>query len=103
MVSNDNYTTGPNTILLPSGTYKITRPGYDDGVLLGDLDISHDVTIQGAGSGATIVGGNGAVTGDRVFEILSTAQNITMTGRAIRNGRSLSSTGGVIGGGGLHL
>jgi uncharacterized repeat protein (TIGR01451 family) len=101
MVSN--YATGPNTIVLPAGTYVITRPGYDDATLLGDYDVGHDLTIQGAGSGATIVDGNGAATGDRAFEILSTAQNITMTGMTIRNGRSLSSTVGIIGGGGLYL
>jgi uncharacterized repeat protein (TIGR01451 family)/CSLREA domain-containing protein len=98
-----NFAAGPNTIILPSGTYTITRPGYDNGALLGDYDIGHDLTIQGAGSGATIVDGNGAVTGDRVFKILNTVQNATLSGMTIRNGQSLSSTVGVIGGGGLYM
>ena len=77
--------------------------GYDDDALIGDLDIKHDLTIQGAGSGATIIDGNGSVTHDRVFQILSTAQNVTLSGMTIRNGESLSSTVGVIGGGGLYI
>ena len=47
--------------------------------------------------------GNGTVTADRVFKILSTAQNVTLSGMTIRNGQSLSSTVGVIGGGGLYM
>jgi CSLREA domain-containing protein len=76
-----NFATGPNTIIVPPGVYLITRVGYDDDALVGDLDIKHDLTIQGAGSGTTIVDGNGSVTHDRVFQILST----------------------VIGGGGLYI
>ena len=39
-IMESNFATGPNTILLPAGTYTTTRVGYDDGAL------------QGAGSGA---------------------------------------------------
>lgn len=102
-IMDANFATGPNTITLPAGVYVLTRPGYDDNALVGDLDIGHDLTIQGAGSGVTIVDGNGAVTGDRVFQILNTAQNVTLSGMMIRNGQSLSSTIGVIGGGGLYM
>ncbi len=102
-IMESNFAAGPNTIILPAGTYVITRPGYDDNALIGDYDIGHDLTIQGAGSGATIVDGNGAVIGDRVFQILSTTQAVTLTGMTIRNGQSLSSTVGVIGGGGLYM
>src|SRR5947208_8337718 len=85
-----NFATGPNTIIVPSGMYLITRVGYDDDALVGDLDIKHDLTIQGAGSGATIIDGNGSVTHDRVFKILSTVQNVTLSGMTIRKGESLS-------------
>jgi CSLREA domain-containing protein len=73
-----NYVKGTDTITLPAGIYKLTRPGYDDAALVGDLDIGVDLTIQGAGSGVTIVDGNGVVTGDRVFQILSTAKFTTL-------------------------
>jgi CSLREA domain-containing protein len=98
-----NFVKGSNTIILPSGIYLLTRPGYDNGALVGDLDVAGDLTIQGAGSGVTIVDGNGTVTGDRVFKVLSTAQNVTLSGMTIRNGQSITSTVGTIGGGGLYM
>jgi hypothetical protein len=97
-----NFTAGA-TIIVPAGTYKLTRSGYDDNALVGDLDITDDVTIQGAGSGVTIIDGNGSVTHDRVFKILSTAQNVTLSGLTIRNGESLSRPSGTVGGGGLYI
>src|SRR5436309_3406128 len=51
----------------------------------------------------TVVDGNGAVTGDRVFKVLSSASAVSLSGLTIRNGRSLSTTVGVIGGGGLYM
>lgn len=98
-----DFVSSPSAITVPSGVFKLNRAGYEDDALVGDLDIKHDLTIQGAGSGATIVDGNGGVTHDRVFQILSTAQNVTMSGMTIRNGVSLSSTVGVIGGGGVYM
>jgi CSLREA domain-containing protein len=95
--------TGGVTIIVPAGTYTLTRPGFDDNALVGDLDITKDVTIQGAGSSLTIIDGNGSVTHDRVFQILSTAQNVTLSGMTVRNGESLSSSVGTIGGGGLLI
>src|SRR5437764_15276837 len=50
---------GSSTIGLAAGTYKLTRAGYDDDALVGDLDIKHDLIIQGAGSATTIIDGNG--------------------------------------------
>ena len=109
-----NFVAGPSTIIVPSGLYLITRVGYDDDALVGDLDLKHDMTIQGAGSGATIIDGNGSVTHDRVFKIRSTVQNVTLSGMTIRNGESLPTptptptpsptpTPRALGGGGLYI
>ena len=104
-----NFVTGLDTITLPSGVYLLTRPGNDDAAVLGDLDIADDLTIQGAGSGVTIVDGNGAVTGDRVFQILANAKDISLSGLTIRNGKKVATFdegGGLYwegGGGHLHL
>jgi CSLREA domain-containing protein len=104
-----NFVTGLDTITLPSGVYLLTRPGNDDATVLGDLDIADDLTIQGAGSGVTIVDGNGTVTGDRVFQILATAKNVTLSGLTIRNGKKVATFdegGGLYwdgGGSQLHL
>jgi hypothetical protein len=66
-----NFDSGLQTITVPSGVYVLTRYGREDNAVTGDLDIADDLTIQGAGSGVTIVDGNGAMTGDRVFQILN--------------------------------
>jgi CSLREA domain-containing protein len=104
-----NFVTGLDTITLPSGVYLLTRPGDDDADVLGDLDIADDLTIRGAGSGLTIVDGNGAVTNDRVFQILSSAKETSFSGLTIRNGKKVATFdegGGLYwdgGGGQLHL
>jgi CSLREA domain-containing protein len=81
-----NFSAGKDTILLPAGTYKLTIPGVDDNDQVGDLDISDDLVIEGDGPDQTIVDGNGAVTGDRVFHILSTANQTALSGMTVRNG-----------------
>jgi CSLREA domain-containing protein len=91
-----NFNTGPDTIMVPSGVYQLTRAGLDDAALLGDLDITDDLTIQGAGSASTIVDGNGAVTGDRVFEVMSKAQATHLYGITIRNGQAASGGAGLL-------
>jgi len=98
-----NFDAGPDTIIVPAGVYTLTASGDDDAALVGDLDIKYDVTIVGAGSGTTIVDANGAVTHDRAFQVLSTAQNVTLSGLTIRGGQALSEAGSVAGGGGLAL
>jgi CSLREA domain-containing protein len=69
----------------------VIGPG-EDNALSGDLDLSGDLTIVGAGLSATIVDGGSA---DRVFQILAGA-NVTLSGVAVRNGNPGS---GVSGGG----
>jgi CSLREA domain-containing protein len=87
-----NFHAGADTISLPSGTYKLTRPGDDDAAILGDLDITDSLTIKGAGSGTTIVDGNGSVTHDRVFQILPGAVDTAIRGLTIRAGRKNVNT-----------
>jgi hypothetical protein len=82
-----NFVTGPNTITVPSGVYVLTRAGQDDLATVGDLDIIDDLTILGAGSASTIVDGNGGVTGDRVFEIVSSTKTTVLNGLTLRNGQ----------------
>ena len=108
-IMESNAVTGTTTILVPAGIYTLTRVAYDNTALRGDLDLIHDVTIQGAGAGLTIVDGNGAVTADRVFEVLPTAQNVTLNGLTIRDGHpnamapSWGKQGGGIYAAGLHV
>ena len=82
-----NFTAGADTITLPPGTYKLTRPGDDDQAVLGDLDITDSLTIVGAGADVTIVDGNGVVTGDRVFDVHESAVTTNISGITIRGGK----------------
>ncbi|MBI5879880.1 MAG: CSLREA domain-containing protein [Chloroflexi bacterium] len=96
-----NFASIPHTITVPAGTYVLTRVGFDDTALVGDLDILQSVTIHGAGPGATIIDGNSALTGDRVFQIKVTAPNVTLNGMTIRNGRGPTGTLPTLLGGGI--
>lgn len=62
-----NERPGQDTIVVPPGVYVLTRDGrWDDSGLYGDLDITDDLIIEGAGKDETIIDGNLA---DRVFHI----------------------------------
>ncbi len=92
-----NATMDLDTIIVPAGVYTLTvGPAGDDGALSGDLDITNDVTLVGAGALATIIDGNGGVLADRVFDIRSGADTTfaTFSGVTIRNGGN--SLGGLL-------
>ncbi len=58
---------GADTITLPAGTYKLALGGAgEDGNLTGDLDITGDLTINGAGRSVTTIDAAGL---DRVIHI----------------------------------
>ncbi len=82
-----------DTINLPAGTYLLNQPGADEDLAAtGDLDITTDVTITGAGSGSTIIDGNGL---DRVFQVMSGA-TATLSAVTVRNGAVHGDIGGGI-------
>ena len=91
---------GADTISLAAGTYTLSRAGANESAAsTGDLDITGNLTIAGAGAETTIIDGGGL---DRVFETLAGAT--TITGVTVRNG-SAGDGGGisVSGGGSLTL
>jgi len=74
---------GADVIDLPMGTYTLSVTGSgEDASFTGDLDITDDLTITGAGWATTIIDGGGI---DRVFHILSGATT-EISGVTIRNG-----------------
>ena len=87
-----NAAGGPDTITLPAGTYILTLAGPDseDASANGDLDITSDVTITGAGSATTIVDGNST---NRVFEIF--VGPVSFSGLTVRNGLAAGFGGGI--------
>jgi CSLREA domain-containing protein/uncharacterized repeat protein (TIGR01451 family) len=96
-----NASPGADTIQLQANTtYLLSQsagiPNYD-----GNLDISTTVTILGAGPQSTVIDGNGAVTGERVFTIIT--DTVVISGVTIENGRSPNAGGGLLNEGRLTI
>jgi CSLREA domain-containing protein len=82
---------GADTISLPAGTYVLNLPGANENAALtGDLDITHDLTITGAGKASTIIDGNSL---DRVIETMA---DVHISGVTISGGDSGADAGGGI-------
>jgi hypothetical protein len=75
-------------IVLPAGTYTLGATG-------GDLDITSDLTITGAGSGTTIIDANSV---DRLIEVTG-GRTVSISGVTLTRGRAPNG-GGVLGPGG---
>lgn len=99
-VSTANREPGADVILLPAGRYELSllaefgEPGirYDeDANLNGDLDISDDLSIVGAGNAQTIISGidptQPPYRNDRLLEVLSGA-NLNLQRLGLENGRT---------------
>jgi predicted outer membrane repeat protein len=101
-VMQANAHAGPDVILLPAGTYVITRVGTDSIASVGDLDVTDDLTIQAVG-GTVTIDANGAVTSDRAFKLLS--GSLFLEGITITGGNTAGSGGAIFaqGRGGLTL
>ena len=79
-----NSLPGADTIILPPGRYELQFPGANEDLAWkGDLDITDDLVITGAGETTTIIGGNHL---DRVFDIHSPA-HVTLSDLTITNGQ----------------
>lgn len=76
-----NANPGADTITLPPGTYQFTIGGWEDLSNGGDLDLTGDVTISGAGAATTIVDAGDL---DRVISVLSGTADVS--GVTLRNG-----------------
>lgn len=82
---------GADTIILPAGTYTLTRSGPpDDNSYSGDLDITQTVTIQGHGPADTIIHQSVA---ERVLEIFTPA-TVTLLNLTIDHGNDTICGGG---------
>jgi len=81
---------GTDVITVPAGTYFLSISGADDANATGDLDITADLSINGAGAASTFIDGADL---DRVFDVPDFLGVIVeMTGLTIQNG---SAGGGV--------
>lgn len=88
-----NAAAGADTINLPAGNYVLSRAGTgEDAAATGDLDITGDLTILGAGAATTIIDANGI---DRVIDLIMPASGtltITLDKVQIRNGLNPSTS-----------
>src|SRR5262245_58268931 len=100
-----NHFPGGGVIInIPAGTYGLTIPpaGTDDETT-GDLNITADMTINGAGAANTIID---AKQIDRAFQVGTfggNAPTVTISGVTIRNGKTTGSGGGLFNNGILTL
>lgn len=94
-VQESNALPGLDTIIVPTGTYTLTIPGSnEDAAATGDLDLTEELVITGAGSEFTIINGGGL---DRIFHLdAGSEQTIKLSGLTIQNGAADI-------GGGLYL
>jgi CSLREA domain-containing protein len=68
-VQEANALPGADTITVPAGTYTLSIAGAgENAAATGDLDVTQDVSITGAGMGVTIVDANNL---DRAFHVVS--------------------------------
>jgi CSLREA domain-containing protein len=96
-----NAAPGLDTISLPSGTFSLTIVGGgEDSAATGDLDVTDNLTINGAGFANTAI--EVGAGDDRVFDVINTLPIITLltvTDLEIRNGKGDVGFGCECGGG----
>jgi CSLREA domain-containing protein len=82
-VMEANALGGKAEITLPAGEYILTRSGAgEDAASTGDLDVTGDITIVGAGVGTTILDGD---LSDRLFDIIPDAR-LRLEGMTLQRG-----------------
>jgi CSLREA domain-containing protein len=83
---------GADSITLPAGMYTLSIPGRgEDMAATGDLDLTSDVTISGAGAGTTIISANDL---DRAIDVLIDVR-VTIQGVTIQGGNVPDHGGGI--------
>ncbi len=97
-VQEANALAGPDVVVVPAGTYVLTLVGAGEtSAATGDLNVTDDLDLQGAGAATTTLDGNGT---DRVLAIAATA-TVQVSGVTIRNGSFAASDSWLVGGGGV--
>ena len=96
-----NALPGADAIDVPAGTYTLSLSGTgEDAAATGDLDITDNLTLTGAGLATTIIDG-GAI--DRVFHILS-GNTVDISAMTVKNGDTIGPNlegGGIFNSGGF--
>ena len=96
-IQETNAVPGADNVYLPAGEYSVFIPSLaedEDTVVEGDLDITGDLNIEGAGASAAIVGAND-LPAIRVFEVHQGA-GVTMSDLTVQHGGHVFAHGGGI-------
>jgi CSLREA domain-containing protein len=105
-VQQANALDGPDTITLGAQSYEVTTVqsvplGFDeeDAAASGDLDVTSEITITGAGATSTIIEGGGDGTrADRVLHVLP-GGDLTLRQLTVRDGQATTNSATSLGGG----
>ncbi len=93
-IQEANALSGPDSIIVPAGTYLLTILGAgEDAAASGDLDVTGELTLTGAATGKAILSGNGI---DRVLDILGPGA-VSISRVTIQSGNAIGA--GAAGGG----
>ena len=99
-ITEANALPGDNVVRVPPGTYLLSIPGQgEDGAATGDLDITDNLTIRGAGADKTIIDAAGL---DRVLHVFPGVA-VSLTGLTITGGDATASGGGILTAGELTI
>lgn len=99
-IMETNALAGADVITLPAGTYTIAIGGSgENAAATGDLDITGDLTINGAGAAAAIIDGDSL---DRVLDV-QPGTTVQVNGVTIQHGDPAGNAGGVLNQGTLTL
>jgi hypothetical protein len=96
-IQEANASADADIIILSAGIYTLSLVGVgEDLAATGDLDITDELTITGAGATSTVIDGNlyGSAA-DRVFDVRGSGK-VNITGVTIRNGLVIGDNGGGI-------
>ncbi len=94
-IQEANALAGDDIIELGAATYVLSGAAGDDLALSGDLDITGNLTLNGAGTASTIIDGGGV---DRVLDIdpSGAGVSVTIANLTVRNGNAPGEAGGGI-------
>jgi len=94
-IRDANAAGGARGIYVPRGHYLLELTGTDDNASAGDLDITGEVTIVGAGAGSTIIDSGGSTgISDRVFDVRSSG-DLDLSYVTVTGGYLVPSGGGI--------
>jgi hypothetical protein len=92
-VMEANALPGPDGVVLPAGTFRLTPTGDDEDLgVTGDLDVLDTLGIAGAGSDDTIIDGFGA---DRILDVFNGAA-VAVNDLTLKRGSAGGGEGGAI-------